>query len=129
MPDSQEYAQQSHLREEVAAIACYLINKSLISTLVDNTLMEVWMGKNPSLQHLHVFGYEAYNHVLEEKRSKMDNKEMKCIFNWIQSWCKRVQGLGLYGQEFLYKRNVIFREVKSSLMVVQLEEDEKKLVL
>jgi hypothetical protein len=42
--------------------------------------MEVWMGKNPSLQHLHVFGCEAYAHVPKEKWSKLDNKAVKCIF-------------------------------------------------
>jgi hypothetical protein len=38
------------------------------------------MGKNPSLQHLHVFIFEAYVHVPKEKLSKLDKKIVKCIF-------------------------------------------------
>jgi hypothetical protein len=38
------------------------------------------MGKNPSLQHLSVFICETYVHVRKEKRSKLNNKAMKCIF-------------------------------------------------
>jgi transposase InsO family protein len=53
---------------EVVATACYLINRSPTSSLVDKTPMEVWMGKNPSLQHLHVFGCEAYAHVPKENK-------------------------------------------------------------
>jgi hypothetical protein len=52
---------------EVISIAYYLINMSPTSTLVDNNPMEVWTCKNPSLQHLHVFGCEAYTDVSKEK--------------------------------------------------------------
>jgi hypothetical protein len=36
---------EKKLWEEVVATACYLINRSPTSTLVDKTPMEVWMGK------------------------------------------------------------------------------------
>jgi len=68
------------LYDEEIVTSCCLINKSPTSTLVNKTPMEVWMGKNPSLQHLHVFGCEAYEHVPKEKYSKLDNKVVKCIF-------------------------------------------------
>jgi hypothetical protein len=51
-----------------------------MSTLVDKTLMEVWIGKNHSIQCLHVFGYGAYVRVPKEKKLKLDKKEMKSIF-------------------------------------------------
>jgi hypothetical protein len=41
---------------------------------------EVWYGKNPSVAHLKVFGCDAFVHVPKEKRSKLDKKEVKCIF-------------------------------------------------
>ena len=43
--------------------ACYLINKSPSSALEDKTPQEVWTGQKPSLSHLRVFGYDAYNYV------------------------------------------------------------------
>ena len=38
------------------------------------------MGKKPSLEHLRVFGCDAYVHVPKENKSKLDNKAEKCIF-------------------------------------------------
>jgi hypothetical protein len=64
----------------VIATTCYLINMSPTFSLVDNTPMEVWMGKNLLLQHIHVFGCEAYAYVPKEKQLKLDKKGVKCIF-------------------------------------------------
>jgi hypothetical protein len=65
---------------EAVGTACYLVNKSLSSVLVDKTSHEVWTGKKPSLEHLKVFGCDPYVHVPKENRSKLDNKVEKCIF-------------------------------------------------
>jgi hypothetical protein len=44
------------------------------------TLKEKFIGKKPNVSHLKVFGYIAYVHVPDEKRSKLDPKVEKCIF-------------------------------------------------
>jgi hypothetical protein len=56
------------------------VNISPSLALVDTTPHEVWFGKNPSLSHLKVFGYDAFVHVSKEKRSKLDKKVVKYIF-------------------------------------------------
>lgn len=71
---------EKKLSAKAVTIACYLINKSPTSTLMDKTPIEVYMSKKPSLQHLCVFGCEAYAHVSKAKQSKLDNKVVKCIF-------------------------------------------------
>lgn len=65
---------------EAVATACYLINRSPTSALVDKTPMEAWSGHKPSLRHLRVFGSEAYAHAPKEKRTKLENNAVKCIF-------------------------------------------------
>jgi hypothetical protein len=65
---------------EVVGIACYLVNISPSLELDDKTPQEVWTGSKPSLTHLKVFGCEAYVHVPNENRSKLDKKDEKCIF-------------------------------------------------
>jgi hypothetical protein len=60
--------------------ACYLVNRSPSSALYDKTPQEVWTGKEPSLTHLKVFGCDAYVHVPNEYKSKLDKKVGKCIF-------------------------------------------------
>ena len=52
---------------EVVATACYLINRSPTSNLINKTPMEAWLGHKPSLRHLRVFGCKAYAHVPKEK--------------------------------------------------------------
>jgi hypothetical protein len=54
-------------------IACYLVNRSPSSLLVNKNPHEAWTGKKPSLKNLKVFGCDAYVHVPKEKRSKLDN--------------------------------------------------------
>jgi hypothetical protein len=41
---------------------------------------EKFIDKKPNVSHLIMFGYIAYVHVLDEKRSKLDPKTDKCIF-------------------------------------------------
>jgi hypothetical protein len=65
--------------EEVGT-ACYLVNKSPSSMLDDKNPQDVWIGKEPSLTHLKVFGCDAYVHVPKENMSKLDKKAKKCIF-------------------------------------------------
>jgi hypothetical protein len=44
------------------------------------TPKEKFTGKKPDVSHLRVFGYIAYVHVPNEKRSKLDPKVEKRIF-------------------------------------------------
>jgi len=109
---------EKKLWEETISIACYLINRYPMSTLVDKTPMEVWMAKKSSLQHLYVFGCEENSHVIKEKWFKLDNKVVKCIFI---SYGFRVKEYKLWDPtigKFSYRRNVIFQEVEPSPIVV-----------
>jgi hypothetical protein len=65
---------------EVVDTAKYLVNMSLSSMLVNTTPHEVWSGKKHSFSHLKLFGCDAFVHVPKEKRSKLDKREVKCIF-------------------------------------------------
>jgi hypothetical protein len=96
---------------------------------MNNTPMEAWIGKNPSLQHLCIFGFEAYTHVPKEKRSKFDNKVLKCIFINYGVGVKGYKLWDIVAFKVLYNINLIFTEVKSSSIVMQPEEHGKKLVV
>jgi hypothetical protein len=65
---------------EAVNTAKYLLNMSPSLMLVDMTPNEVCSGKNLSISHLKVFGCDAFVHVPKEKRSKLDKKEVRCIF-------------------------------------------------
>jgi hypothetical protein len=97
---------------EAVSTTCYLVNRSPSSALDDTSPHEVWSGKKPSLQHLRVFGCDAYVHVPKENRSKLDNKAEKCIFIGYKDGVKGYKLWNLETKKIVYSRDVVFREVK-----------------
>jgi hypothetical protein len=65
---------------EVVATIVYIMNRTPIAAVHGMTPEEKFTGKKSNVSHLRVFGCIAYVHVLDEKRSKLDPKAMKCIF-------------------------------------------------
>jgi hypothetical protein len=98
---------------EVVDTAKYLLNMSPSSVLVDMTPHEVWSGKKPSVSHLKVFGCDAFVHVPKEKRSKLDKKEVQCIFIGCKEGMKGYNLWDLASRKTMYSRYVVFREVGS----------------
>jgi hypothetical protein len=41
---------------------------------------EAWSKKNPSVEHLRVFGCVVFSHIPKERRQKWDDKGEKCVF-------------------------------------------------
>jgi hypothetical protein len=64
---------------EAVATTVYIMNQTPIA-VHGMTLEEKFTGKKPDVSHLKVFGYIAYVHVPDEKKSKLDPKAEKCIF-------------------------------------------------
>ncbi|GLJ53242.1 hypothetical protein SUGI_1134750 [Cryptomeria japonica] len=89
---------------EVVATTCYLINRSSTSTCVDKMPMEAWSGHKPSLRHLRVLGCEAYLHVLKEKQTKLENKDVKFIF--IRYLVPFPEGRNPVGCKWVFKKKI-----------------------
>lgn len=97
---------------EVVHTACYLVNRSPTSALVDKTPYEVWTGKHPLVSHFRVFGSETYVHVSKEKHYKLDFKANKCL---LLGYGENIKGYKLWdpiAMKMLYSKDVIFRELK-----------------
>jgi hypothetical protein len=97
---------------EAVDTSCYLVNRLPSSALDDKTPHEVWSGKKPSLQHLRVFGCDAYVHVQKENRIKLDKKAEKCIFIGYKDGVKGYKLWNLETKKIVYSQDVVFREVK-----------------
>ena len=48
---------------KVIKIACYVMNRSSMSSLVEKTPYEAWDGKRPSLANIRVFGCHIFVHM------------------------------------------------------------------
>jgi hypothetical protein len=65
---------------EAIITAIYLLNHRIARNDKHRTPLEIWYGHKPHIKHLRVFGCDAYVHVLDQERTKLEAKAMKCIF-------------------------------------------------
>ena len=95
---------------EAVATAVYLRNRSPTACIKEATPYECWHKEKPDISHLRVFGCNAFVHIPDQKRRKLDQKSIRCIFVGYPSNCK---GYKLYNPEtkkFLRSRDVVFME-------------------
>lgn len=64
---------------EAVLTATYLQNR-LPSRTIDKTPYDLWWGRKPDLSNLRVFGAEAFVHIPDTKRSKLESKARKLTF-------------------------------------------------
>ena len=105
---------------EAVETARYLLNMSPSSTLVDTNPNEVWFGKKPLVAHLKVFGCDAFVHVSNIKRNKLDKKEVKYISIGYKEGMKGYNIWDPQSRRIVYSRDVVFREVELSLIMRKL---------
>lgn len=94
---------------EAVLAATYVINRSpTVALPQDKTPAELWFGKKPNIANLRVFGCDAYAHIPENKRTKMDAKSFKCIMVGYSH-----NGYRLFDptqNKIIVSRNVVFNE-------------------
>jgi len=67
---------------ETLSTAAYLRNRSQTKAIEGMTPYEAWMKKKSQVNHLDVFGCDAYAHIPKDERQKLDvsQNKKKCIF-------------------------------------------------
>lgn len=63
---------------EAIATSVYLLNISPTKSVLNRTPYEAWSKEKPSVSHLRVFGCIAYAMIDSCKRTKLDEKSVKC---------------------------------------------------
>lgn len=95
---------------EAVNTAAFLINRSPSSRLSGKLPEEVWSGHRVNLKNLRVFGCEAFAHVDDCKRKKLDPKSKRLIF---LGYCENVKGYRLFNPDnnkVVISRDVVFNE-------------------
>lgn len=85
-----------------------------MSTLARKTPYEALVGKIPSLLHLIVFVFDAFEHIPKERRKKLDNKVEKCIFIGYKDGIKGYKLWNPTTRNIFYSKDVICREDDST---------------
>lgn len=65
---------------EGVTTTAYILNKCPAKKLNLKVLEEAWCGRKPSVKHFKVFGSLCYKHVLDARRSKLEDKSEIMIF-------------------------------------------------
>ena len=57
----------------------HILNRSPTLIVKDMTPEEAWSERKPSVEHFRIFGCIGYVHITDIKRSKLDDKSVKCV--------------------------------------------------
>ena len=95
---------------EAVSTAVYLKNRSPTKAVQGMTPFEAWHGKKPSVDHLRVFGCDAYAHIPKEERGKSDKKARKCVLLGYRAETKGYRLYDVKDRKIVYSRDVQFNE-------------------
>ena len=113
---------------EAVSTAIYLRNRSPTKALKDMTPFEAWTKEKPKIEHLRVFGCDAYAHIPKDERKKLESKSRKCIF---VGYGESVKGYRLYDPnraKVIYSRDVLFNEKRSKIESEPIQEEKEQYV-
>ena len=110
---------------EAISTAVYLRNRCPTKAVKGMTPYEAWHGKKPKVEHLRVFGCDAYAHIPKDERSKLDSKARKCI---LLGHGQETKGYRLY-DKVLYSRDVQFNKNEKNSEVVTSNDTDHHLIL
>lgn len=97
---------------EVVACVAYILNCTHTSSLENITPSEVWSKFN-TVKHFKTFGCLAYSHILDQRRTKLDNKSEKVIFIGYIETSKAYKLYNPKTKKVILSRDVVFDENKT----------------
>ena len=98
---------------EAIHTAAYILNQSPTTALHNRTPFEAWHGWKPKVSHFKVFGCISYVHIPSQKRHKLDDNSVKCVFLGYSVETKGYQFHDPITNKFIVSRDVIFDEMSA----------------
>lgn len=90
--------------------AAHVINITPTKVLDGRTPHEILFGKEPSYDHLRVFGSACYTHLRSRDKDKFGPRSRNCVFLGYPFGKKGWKVFDLDSENFLVSRDVVFRE-------------------
>ena len=91
----------------------HVLNESPILAVKDMTPEEAWSGKKPSVEYFRIFGCVGHVHIPDVKRTKLDDKSVKCVLLGYSSESKAFRIYDPAKKKIHISRDVIFEEEKA----------------
>lgn len=85
-----------------------------ITTVVvkEMTPEETWSGRKPDLRHFKIFGCIGHVHVPDQRRTKLDDKSIKCVLLGFSSESKAYSMYDPVEMKIHTSRDVVFEETE-----------------
>lgn len=99
-----------HYWAEAVSTAVYLKNHCHTKAIKGRIPYEAWHGEKPRVDHLRVFGCDAYAYVPKDEQGKFDTKARKCILVGYGEETKGYRLNDITARKILYSRDVQFNE-------------------
>lgn len=90
----------------------HVLNRSPTLTVKNMTPEEAWGGSKPSVDHFRVFGCVSYAHVPDNKRTKLDDKSVRCVLLGVSEESKAYMLYDPITRKIIISRDVVFGEDK-----------------
>ena len=90
--------------------AVHIRNRCALVTKDNKSPYELWSKKKPSVAHIRVFGCDAFMHVKDADRTKLDFKSIQCIMIGYSEVNRGYKLYSIVKQKVLLSRDVEFNE-------------------
>lgn len=101
---------------EAVNTAAYIINRSVASSLVDNTPEGIWTGSKVDLRGMRIFGSPVMVHVPKQRRRKWDTKSTKMLFIGYGENTKGYRCIDPLTKKIEHSRDVVFMETQAKVI-------------
>jgi transposase InsO family protein len=88
----------------------HVLNRSPTLAVKNITPQEAWSKVRPSVNHFRIFGCIAYAHVPDKRRTKLDDKSVKCVFIGVSEESKAYRLYNPITKKIIISRDVLFDE-------------------
>lgn len=99
-----------YLWAEAVNTAVYILNRTPTMQAPGSTPYEIWCGGKPTLSHLRIFGCEAFVHIPNVNRTKLEAKSQKMIFVGYHNNSTNYRLFDTNTKKITVSRNVLFNE-------------------
>ncbi|CAL8162095.1 unnamed protein product [Prunus armeniaca] len=91
----------------------HVLNRSPTFAVKNQTPEEAWSGVKPTVEYFKVFGCVSHVHVLDSKRTKLDDKSLRCVLLGVSEESKAYRLYDPVSHKILVSRDIVFEEDKS----------------
>lgn len=115
---------------EAVHTAVYILNRTPTTQIPNSTPFEMWYGKKPILNHIRVFGSEAYMLIPKQKRTKLEPKGKKLILVGYEKDSTNYRLFEPVSKKITISRHVVFNESKDlqlprkNTILIQMDDEE-----